>query len=150
MCDVVSQSSRHSQLCWTIWLQIKLKHNHLHLMASIRWYLISSKLFTSLLIMSTLSLTGVSSTIYANRLVLLCRKSPWVPTESWLCRKTPDRTDTVGYSDAIILLWISGNGIFNVNNVECDECTLKKTNDIQSKLFFHRHTWFVFKASLGF
>ena len=25
VCDVVSQISRHSQLCWTIWLQIKLK-----------------------------------------------------------------------------------------------------------------------------
>ena len=34
MCDVVSQISRHSQLCWNIWLQIKLKYNHLHLMVS--------------------------------------------------------------------------------------------------------------------
>ena len=69
----VSRISRHSQLCWTIWLQIKLKHNHLHLMASIKSYLISTKLFTSLLIMSTLSLIGVPSPVYANRLVLLCR-----------------------------------------------------------------------------
>ena len=73
MCDVVSRISRHSQLCWTIRLQIKLKHNHLHLMASIKSYLISSKLFTSLLVMPTLSLISVSSPVYANRLVLLCR-----------------------------------------------------------------------------
>ena len=47
------------------------------------------------------SSVGVILAVYANRLVLLCRQSPRVPTESRLCRKTPDRTDTVEMSRLI-------------------------------------------------
>ena len=95
MCDLVSQISRHSRLCWDIWLHVKLEHIHRHLMAGIKSYVILLELVTSLLVTPTLSSTSVSPPVYANRLVLLYRWSPRVPTESRLCRKTPDRTDTV-------------------------------------------------------
>ena len=69
MCDVVSQISRHSGLCWNIWLHVKLEHNHRHLMAGIKAYVILLELVTSLLITST----NVLPHVYANRLVLLYR-----------------------------------------------------------------------------
>ena len=83
MCAVVSQISHQSQLCWNIWLHIKLEHSHSHLMASIKSYLILSKFVTSLLIAPTVPRPA-------------CRR-PFMPTDSFYCagrvrgcRQSPD------------------------------------------------------------
>ena len=72
ICDLVSQISRHSRLCWDIWLHVKLEHIYRHLMAGIKSYVISLELVTSLLITPTLSSIGV------------CRR-PFMPTDSFYC-----------------------------------------------------------------
>ena len=74
--------------------QVKLG-NIRHLMGYVNYFLLTQKRsYFGCLTLGTSSV-GVILAVYANRLVLLCRQSPRVPTESRLCRKTPDRTDTV-------------------------------------------------------
>ena len=71
---IVSQIARYSQLCWNICLHINLEHNHRHLMASIKSYLISFKLVTSVLITPTY-IRPLFHLPLIPRLVALCRSA---------------------------------------------------------------------------